>query len=292
MKASKFSIDNIDRRIVYIFVALALSIPLLLKVELPPAKMDTAQSAFSVIDKLAPEKGIVLISADWGPNTYGENEPQTRAAIEHLMRRRIPIALITIYSLATPYLDQIPRAVAKDLEAEFPGQRWEYGKDWVNLGFRIQPAVMIQGLAKTKDIADYFKTDAYGTSLASLPAMQGIKSIEDISLFVETTGLSGILSLWIGYLQGATYRPPFIHGCTSISIPDSYNYFASGQLVGLFEGIAGAAWYDKLLTDTYPKRSDQTTQLINSSLAFAHLIIIALIILGNVSYFLKKKERK
>jgi hypothetical protein len=284
-------IGKIDRRIVYMLVIVALSIPLVLKIQLPPAKMDTAESYFNQIESLRAEDGIVLIAADWGPNTLGENLPQTRVTIEHLMRRRIPFALITIYSLGSPFLDQLPRDIAQELQSEMPDEKWEYGIDWVNWGYRIQPSVMIQGLAKSDDLHEYLKADAYGSPISSIPVMKNIKTIKDITLLVEITGLSGALSAWIQFFQGEDYRPPFVHGCTSITIPEAYIFYSSKQLIGLFEGIAGAAWYDKILKEHFPNRTDQTTQIINSSLAFAHLIIIFMIILGNVSVLLQRRKK-
>jgi hypothetical protein len=286
-------IYNIDRRIIYLFVAFALSLPLVLKTTLPPAPMPTATAFYQEIEKIPEhDKRIVLVALDWGPNTQGENRPQTLGAIEHLMRKRIPFAVITIYALAAPFLDEIPREVAAKLQAE-TGETWEYGKDWVNWGFKPNAMVMIQGIAKSKDIASDLKADAYSTPLESIPVMNAVKTIHDISLLIEITGLSGALSGWIQFFQGADYRPPFLHACTSISIPEAFIYYSSKQLMGMFEGLAGAAWYDKLLSDAYPKREVGRALLINTSLAYAHLLIIGLIVLGNIGLLVSviKKRR-
>lgn len=284
-------LDNIDRRIIFLFVAISLSLPLIFKVSLPPVEMQTANSFFKEVNNLKKNNSsIILISMDWGPNTLAENKPQTEVAIEHLMRRRIPFALITIYSLASPFLDNIPKDIAEKLEKENPGQKWTYGKDWVNLGYRPGSSIMIQGIAKAENLHQHLKTDAAGTPLADIPCMRNIKTIKNIPMLMEFTGLSGALSAWIQFFQADNFRPAFVHGCTSISIPEAYIYYVSNQLVGLLEGVAGAAWYDTLLTRDNNNREKTSATFINTSLAYAHLLIIALIILGNVAMIIDKRR--
>lgn len=280
-------LERIDRRVLYAFVALSLALPLVLDWSLPPAPMKSADSFFAAVDKLQPAPGkIVLIASDWGPGTKAENEGQTVVAIEHLMRKRIPFALITTYALATPFLEKVPQEVADRLHKE-TGQTWTYGEDWVNLGYRFGGYQMIQGLAKTNNIPELLKTDARGTPLEYIPCMKGVKSIHDVLMLMQFTGLVGVFNDWVQFFQVEGYRPPFVHGCTSITIPEAYIYLASGQIVGLHEGVAGAAWYERLLDGQYPERGAGTALRMNTSLAVAHVVIIVFIILGNIGYALK-----
>lgn len=277
------NLENIDRRIIYLFVGLALSIPLIFRWKLEPAPMETADKFYEAVDNLTAENGkIVLIASDWSPSTKAENEPQTEVLVEHLMRKRVPFALISILAHATPFLRSIPERVAEKLEKE-TGEKWEYGKDWVNLGFRPGGIIMIQGFAKADDIKDFFTTDAQGTPLKDIPAIKDVKDIRDISMLAEFTGSVGAFEMWLQFFQAKGYNPPYVHGTTSISIPGVYIYYLSKQIVGLHEGVAGAAWYEKLLNDNYPKREEGNALVNNTSLAYAHLAIILLIILGNLT---------
>ena len=286
------TMDNIDRRVIYCLVAFSLGLPLVFRINLPPAEMETASQFYRAVENLNAEGSagkIALIAADWGPNTQAENKPQTELAIEHLMRKRIPFAVITIYALASPFLDALPREVARRLERENPGERWTYGVDWINIGYRPGSGVMIQSMAKAKNLKDYWKTDAYGRPLEEIPLMEQINSIKDISMVMEFTGLVGAFNHWIQFFQADGYRPEFVHGCTSITIPEAHIYLSSRQIVGLHEGIAGAAWYDTLLNENFSKRGKEggvsPALRINTGLAFAHLVIIAFIILGNLGLF-------
>ncbi len=274
---------TIDPRLIYLFVAVALAMPLISDVKLPPARMFAAEDMFSEIDRMEPQPGkIVFIAADWGPGTSAENEPQTRLVIEHLMRKRIPFALISLYQLAKPMLQELPRSVAKALSEERPGETWIYGKDWVNLGYQVAGAQTLQSLSKSANIQDVLRTDANLVPLSEIPVMREVKSIKDVQLLVHITGLVGVFNTWLQFFQSEGYRPPMLHGCTSITIPEAYIYYDSRQIVGFFEGIAGAAWYDTLLTNKYPARHEVAFR-VNTGVAFAQLVILGFIVLGNIA---------
>jgi hypothetical protein len=282
-----------DRRIIYLLIIAALSYPLISGFVLPPAEMKTASDVYSVAEHLKPSPDrIVLVSLDWGPSTSAENRPQTATFLEHLMRRRIPFAVITTYAYAAPFLEAVPAKVAEELNASSDGkERWEYGKDWVNLGFQPGGAIMVQSLAKSSDLAATLKTDFRGTPLGEIPCMKEIKTLKNISLLAQFTGLVGTFNTWIQFLQSEGYRPEVLHGCTSITIPEAYIYYVSGQIKGLYEGVAGAAWYDSLLSKNYPGRKPTDAGRVNTSLATAHLVILGLIVAGNVGMLLKRRKR-
>ena len=230
-----------------------------------------------------PPGNIALVSLDWGPGGVAENQPQTLVTLEHLFRKRIPFAMITMYPLAVPFLEGLPDKIIAKLKAESPtAPPYEYGRDWVNLGYRPNGFLLIQSLAKSNNWKETLEVDSNGTSLSALPLFEKVETIKNISLFVEITGLVGVFGNWIQYFQTKEYRPPFLHGCTSISIPEAYNYFASGQILGLHEGVAGAASYEQLLSEAYPKRSKGDALRNNTSIAVAQLLVLGLIALGNI----------
>ena len=283
--------EQVDRRVIYLLIALALALPLLLGLRLPPARMAAAEAFYQTIDALPTDDGkLVLLSFDFGPGTSAENAPQAKVTVEHLMRKRIPFALVSLYTQAVPILRELPLIVAKDLAAENPGQKWEYGKDWINLGYKPQPSIFLQGFSGAKDLHAYLRADAEGTPLKDLPLFSTVHTIRDIKLIAEFTGLVGVFSSWIQYFQADGYTPKFLHGCTSITIPEAYLYYSSKQIQGFFEGIAGAAWYDKLLNKSFPNRKKEYGTEINSGLAFAQIAILVLIFLGNLGAYMVRRE--
>lgn len=284
--------SGLDRRIIFLLVALALSLPLIFKYSLKPARMTSADKAFKIVSDLQVSPGqIAFLAFDFGPNTQAENLPQAQVLVEHLMRKRIPLAVFSLYVLAEPLLASIPEQVAAKLAKEMPGETWVYGKDWVNLGYNPGGFLIVQAIPKSENLAELFKTDARGNNLADLPAFQGVKGLESIRLLGEFTGLVGMFDTYVQFFQKKDYRPQFVHGCTSITIPEAYIYMDSGQLNGLFEGIAGAAWYSELLGSEHPARSKDSSELINTGLGVAHVVIILMVIFGNIAAFFSMRRK-
>ncbi|MCO6430644.1 MAG: hypothetical protein J5J00_07260 [Deltaproteobacteria bacterium] len=279
-----FSFAALDRRIVYGLVLLCLALPIIFEYSLPPSRMKAADKLYQLVEAIPPGPGkIALLAFDFGPSTRAENEVQAEVLMEHLMRRRVPVAVFSLYPQAVDFLDAIPKRLAKKLTSEMPGERWEYGVDWVNLGYRAGTALFIQSIPKAENLAEVFGKDAEGTRLSDLPAFKGIKDFKQIVLVGEVTGLAGMFNLYVQFFQSAEYIPPLVHGCTSITIPEAYNYLDSGQLKGLLEGLAGAAWYSELLEVANPARTLDSAPMRNTATGIGHMIIIALVLLGNLS---------
>ncbi len=271
------------RHFIYLFVLLALSVPLIFNYSLTPARMPAAEKLYETIESIDPTKGgIAFVAFDFGPSQKAENGTQGYVMLEHLMRRRIPVALFSYYYQAEPFLTSIPEEIVKKLEAEYPGEKWRYGHDWVNLGYRPGAGMLIQSIPKSKNLAELFGKDARGNNLTHIPLFNNVRTIRDIKLLVEVTGLVGVLDVYIQFFQAGSYQPKFVHGATSITVPATFIYLDSGQLNGLLEGIAGAAWYSELLNRHYPKRVGDSSLAVNTALGIAHLVVIFLIVLGNI----------
>ncbi len=288
-------LDRVDRRIIYGFVMLALLIPIVWGKALPPAKMESARKYFETIDSLeSRDDRIVFLALDWGPSTQAENGPQTEATMEQLMRKRVKFALVSYIYMAEPFMRNMPRKVADRLEAESramgKNEKWEYGKDWVNIGYKPGMQIILQQVSKTEDIRDVFKTDANGELLKNIPCMQKISRFEQIPMLAEFTGMVGVFNLWVQFFQSEKHRPKMVHGCTSITIPEAYIYLDSGQLSGLLEGVAGAAYYSKLLGYTAKKPNAAMKNM--TALSVAHFVIIFFIFLGNLGMFIKQARAR
>lgn len=275
---------QVDRRLIYLFVFLALAVPMVLGYTVTPARMDAAERFYSVVEELEPEPGdIAFVALDFGPNTKAENEPQAEVVIEHLLRRRIPFALFSLLAESAPFLRSIPERVVARLEREYPGERWVYGTDWVNLGYRPGAGLIIQAIPKSDDLVGLFNNDVRGNDLADLPAFKGVKTLKQIRLLAEFTGSVGVFDYYVQFFQNRETRPIFGHGCTSITIPEAYIYLDSGQLDGLLEGIAGAAWYSEMLQRESPARERDSSTVMNTGLGVAHVVVMLFILLGNLS---------
>jgi hypothetical protein len=279
----KFNPYKLDRRIIYLLVLLALALPIIYQYSIKAARMKSAESLYEVIEGLEPGPGdFAFIALDFGPNTQGENRPQAEVVIEHLMRRRIPVVLFSQYALAEPFLNDVPQRVVDRLEAENPGESWKYGRDWVNLGFRVGSSILIQGIPRAPDFAEFFTRDIRGNVLSELEIFSSRPTFKNLIILGQFTGLVGAFDTYVQFFQSREHRPYFTHGSTSITIPEAYIYLDSGQLHGLLEGLAGAAWYAELLGENFPNRLSDEIGVINTGLGIAQLLIMSLVIFGNV----------
>lgn len=284
---------EINRRWIYLLVLLSLSLPLLLKVTIKPARLVAAEKYFALIENLPKtEDGFVLVVMDYGPNSKAENMPQTEVLIEHLLRRRVRFATFAQYPLAEPFLGSLPQKIIEKLEKELPSEKWVYGRDWINLGYRPGYALIVKNMAESPDWGELLRKDARGTPLSELEMFSTTRSIKNVIAVAQFTSLIGTIDSFLQFFRNKEYTPPLIHGCTSITIPQAFIYLDSGQLSGLLEGVAGAAWYSFLLEQTFPGRAPDTARLMNTGLGFAHLLIIALVIVGNISMFLGAKSKR
>jgi hypothetical protein len=269
-----------DPRLIYLFVILSVLVPIVARYTIMPARLQAAEKMYQLVETTP--QGLALVFLDYGPSTKAENVPQSEVLIEHLMRRRIPMAVFTQTPLGESFADSVPRQIAERLAKEFPGQRWRYGEDWVNLGFKPGGALFLQALAKSDDLVEFLGKDAAGTSVKQFKVFEGVRNLGDVKLVAEFTGLGGMFDRYIQFMQRKGYVPPLVHGCTSITIPESYIYLDSGQLKGLLEGLSGAAWYSQLLRNAYPDREPDEALVSNTALGISQLTILFLIALGNI----------
>ena len=285
----KFSFTSIDRRIVYLLVALALGIPLAFNYTVKPARMRSAEELHALVNSLSPTSGkIAWVALDFGPSTKAENQPQAEVMIEHLLRRRIPFLVSSLLAESGGLVTAIPQKIVDRLQRE-TGEAWEYGVDWINIGYRPGAGLFIQSLSKSEDLAALIGKDAFGSNVADLPAFKGVRTLRDVHFLFEVTGSVGVFSSYVQFFRSGDTRPKFGHACTSITVPEAYIYLDAKQLDGLLEGLSGAAWYSHLLREEHVKRAPDTALVLNTGLGVAQLLIIILILCGNLGALFQRR---
>lgn len=271
------------RRLLYLVMILAVGVPILFGVTQKPSRLVSAERMYEVIEGVSVKPGeVAMVWLDFGPSTAAENEHQATVLLEHLFRRRIPVILLSQYQQAERFLTSIPQRVAKRLEEELPTARWSYGEAWINVGYRPGGSIFFQSLANAADVSKFLGRDVNGMPITQYAPFASIGGIERVALVGEITGLVGVFDNVVQFLQKNTYRPTLVHGCTSITIPEAYIFLDSGQLSGLLEGIAGAAWYSEVLKSHHPRSENSELLVTNTALSAAHIVLIGLIVLGNL----------
>lgn len=166
-----------------------------------------------------------------------------------------------------------------------------YGTDYVNLGFKPGNEGVIKVIVT--NLKKLFNTDFKGTNIDAIDMCKEITSVQDMDLIVNiSAGYPGTKE-WVQY-AAHPYKKPIAAGCTGVQAPLLYPYIPK-PLFGLLGAIKSAAEYESLLRTRYPKfddpRLNQGHQRMGPQMV-AHLTILILIIIGNVSYFATRRRRK
>ncbi|MDY0152878.1 MAG: hypothetical protein RBS43_11440 [Candidatus Cloacimonas sp.] len=231
-------IQKLDRRYIYIVVALAIIIPLMIPYNSDNVTTPPTENLYQMIDSFAGRQDrAILLSFVHDASTMPELYPMEVAILRHCFERNVKVFCLTWSPMAAPIID----FALNNVKEEFPDIK--SGVDYCNFGFKPQPLAMILGMGD--NIATTISTDAEGRKLDSLPIMNGINNYNEMNLVVEFSGSVAGAS-WFVYA-----RPKFgvnvAVGVTAVMAADEYPYLQSGQLIGMLTGLKGAAEYEKMV---------------------------------------------
>jgi hypothetical protein len=265
---------TIDRRILYGLMFLAVLIPSLLPIGLPIRITPEVQNVYDRIDAL-PAGSIVMFPLEYDPSTAAELEPMAIAMLRHAFSKNLRVLGLCLSSTGVTLVESEIAGVAREYNKE-------YGKDYVYLGYQAYPGIVIMTMGE--NFRTPFPLDYYGTRLDDIPMMRGVKNYDDVALVFTVNATSGIDS-WITYGQGR-YKFQLGLGSAAVMATNYYQYLQSGQLFGIISGLRGAAEYEILIKQGTVARKGMDVQSI------AHALIIAFIIMGNITYLIEKRRRR
>lgn len=266
---------NLDRRIIFVLIALAVIIPILTDLVIPNiVGAEPSRDLFEFVDSL-PAGSNVLVSFDYDPSTMPELQPMAEAVVRHLFMKDHNIIGMALWPQGAALGQDAMSSLADSLG------KTQY-EDWVNLGYKTGGGVMIVRLGTS--MRAVFPTDRDNVAWGDIPVLQGINSLEDIQLVISlSAGDPGIIA-WV-MMAGDRYDIPIGGGCTAVSAPQLYTYLQTDQMVGLLGGLKGAADYETLVgIDDGQAIRGMSPQSV------AHITIMLFIIIGNIAYFTQKRK--
>jgi hypothetical protein len=280
---------SLDRRIVYLVLALAVLLPLVIPSVQKVRVMTPVSKLFTAVDAI-PEDKILMIDFDYDPQTLPEIEPMGIAVLRHAFRRRTKVAVLSLYvqplGLAKKALDQVTEEFNQ--RATSRADSIIYGRDYVFLGWQPPPIVPLLGMGIS--IINVYKRDYYGYRTDSLPMMRRIRNFNDVGILVSLSGATAPL-WWIAYSQ-TRFGVAVGAGITAVSASEFYQYYQTGQFSGLMIGMKGAAEYEELVETRLMLKDRRKASEALGSLTAAHLTMIVFIIIGNLGYFIRKRHDK
>jgi len=266
--------ETMDRRWVYLMVALAVIVPFIFPADFPISISPEGRALFDHVEALEDGSTVMLVF-DYYPSTIAECEPMTIAAFHHLFRKDCKVITLSNIPYGGPSMaERISRMMAEKYNKQ-------YGVDFVNLGYKPNYVAVLSGMGNS--IESIFPTDNSGTPLSELPLMKSVYNYDDVDFIFEVADNS-TANYWVSIVN-AGYGVPMGCGTTAVSAPQYFAFFASGQFVGLLGGMKGAAEYEQLVGQKGTAFTGMGAQ------SLVHLLIIALVLIGNIGYFMTRRER-
>ncbi|MBM4035167.1 MAG: hypothetical protein FJ291_25780 [Planctomycetes bacterium] len=260
----------VTRRIIYLLVAVAVAVPSFcdLGCEFKPSPW--VEKIFKKVESLKPGSPI-LLSFDFDPAAMEELYPMGLALLRHCFQNDLHPILMTHWPGGVGISKQIIEKAAKERD-KLPG------RDYVFLAFKPGYSNLVLNMGESLQGA--FSRDFYNQPTAGMPALEGVRSLKDISLVVGLAA-GATTEMWIAYGRDR-FGFDLGAGCTAVITPDLYPFLNSGQLIGVLGGLRGAADYEKLV-----KRADRATKGMQAQ-SLTHVLIILLILGANAHYLWRR----
>jgi len=265
-------VRHIDRRIIFLLMALGVAVPLVMRIGLPVRVTRDVSSVFNYIENLK-EGDILLFSYDHDTGTLPEMVPMSTALLRHAFSKNLKIIGMALRAEG----NAIGRQAFKRVGDEFGKVE---GSDYVFLGYRPEMTATILGLGTS--VERVFPRDDRGVSVSDIPLMQNVHNYGDIALVVSISD-DDTPVYWINY-GNARYQVKVAPAITAVMATTFFPFLNSGQAVGMIAGLKGAAEYEKLINKEEMASRGMDAQSI------AHLVVIGFIIVGNMAYFATRKR--
>ena len=269
-------LQNVDRRIIYLLVFLALAIPMLKPIGLPFSINEASQQFYDKVEALQPGD-VVFMLWNYSPSGSAQLDPQGRAVMKLLYSKPgVKIVNVSFWPSGPLFNEKFQ----KEIEGTHDKV---YGEDYVNLGYIAGAETAISAFAK--NIHEAFAQDRQGNDVSSIPMMKNIKTAADADLMIQFgTGTPGVPEVVRQIVT--VYGTEFVAGMNSVSVAGNIPYYNAGQVKGYLNGLRGAAEYEMMMNDP----GSATASM--DSLSFSHLTVIVFILLGNVAYFTNPDRKK
>jgi len=282
------SLSRIDRRIIYLMLAIVVIFPLIFRSPLSVRVMPPVEKLYYAIDEIPDDKALIL-NYEIDPQSQPELDPMGFAVIRHAFQRRIKVLIMCLYvqplGLAQNALTQITNEF--NSVAQTNADSIIYGRDYVYLGWVVSPLLVMLGMGES--ITNVYKVDYYGNKTDTLPLMAKIKNYNNVGLLVSISS-GDPPKWWVEYAQNR-FGLRVGAGVTAVSGAEFYPYLQTGQFSGLMVGMKGAAEYEEMVEEKLGIKIRRRASEALSSLTYAHLVLIAFIIIGNIGFFIKRRQK-
>jgi hypothetical protein len=283
---------TIDRRIIFLVVFLALSIPIFLQLKINIQVTSEVQILYDALSKLS-RGSRILVSCDYDPGSEPELQPMAEAGFRYFIENHLKFVIIGLWpqgSLqANKALESINEAqddfIVENGDTLYFGgdlivvgsDTARYGIDFINLGYQVGQELVIQRMGSSFGAA--FPNDTrFGRPISEYPIMEGINRLADYDFIYNlSAGYPGTYE-WVQFAVDR-FHVAVGAGNTAVQAPLVYPYLDTGQLSGLLGGMKGGAEFERLVGH----RARATMSMVSQTAA--HIFVILFVVIGNVAFF-------
>jgi hypothetical protein len=266
-------IRAVDRRVIYVVMAVILLLPKFVPLVLPLKVDRMTTPLYDFIENNINPGDAVWVSVEYGGVMKSEMSPTLNAVALHLYKKGARLFLSGNSADGAMFAQEV---------WELRPAGYEWGKNFVNFGFiagyEAAVAALIESIPRTVP-ADFF-----GRPTAGMEIMEGIQTIRDIKLVYQLTGGGLGPLLWIRQV-GDPYKVPIATCVSSSMLPSAVPYFETGQLKALLNGLVGAAEYEYLTGVPGAGTAGMAGQ------SLGHLYVIGIVLLGNLAFVMQRRNR-
>jgi len=275
--SDKKKIKQIDKRWLYLLIFFGVALPLIFTIGFPIETTENVRMVHDLVENTQ-EGSKVILSFDYDPASKPELHPMGLAVMQHCFENNIKVIITALWPMGVLMAED----VFSQLETEFPDV--EYGRDYINMGYKAGGIVTIQAMGK--NFREVFPKDMNGTSIDELPIMDGVNNFDNINFVMAFSAGDPGIKQWVQVAHDS-YGISVSGGVTGVSAPAILPYVnEQKQLNGLLAGLKAAAEYESLI-----KQPGTATKGMDAQ-SIAHLIIIIFIAIGNINYWRNKKALK
>jgi hypothetical protein len=266
-------LTNIDRRVFYWILFIALMVPFLSPIGFPITIADNTIDLYEGLTGDEVEEGEVwIVNFGYGVSAWSECHPSVTACTKLLFREGAKIIFMGVhYDVELTYNKLLDTA-----KADFAGK--VYGEDYVFLGYITGGESAAAQLAS--NIRTVYPEDHFGTSLDDIPMMDGINSVHEID---------GVLSSdtgdWGGHFMTqwqAAYGTKLAEIGIAMNASTDLPRWLAGNFFGVSVGSRGGAELEKLIGEL----GEATTSM--DSISVSHVLLVLAVLLANVGVLYDK----
>ncbi len=264
-------IINLDRRVVYIFMFLAVSLPFFLKPVVSIKSTKWVKTAYELVEEAAKKRKPILIGFDFDPSTLAELQPMAKAMLRQAFSQNVKVVGLTFLPNGTA----LAATIMDDMAKEFGKVN---GQDYVFLGYLPQYDIVLLNLGD--DLRLSYPKDFRGIPIADIPVLKGIQNYDDFHVVICITGTK-LAQAYILYGVNK-YKFNYVAGVTAVSATEYFPYLQAGQMKGLLAGMKAAAEYEYLTGFIGNAMRGMASQ------NWGHIIIIIFIVIGNILFYIRR----